>query len=68
MSFNIASHNISTQIFFLLFVFSFTSLDSILFGELFALLFFSKVFFTFLGIIGSFSSDLFLAVSDLAFM
>ena len=63
--FNIESPNISTRIFFLLFVFGFTSLDSVLFGELFAL-FLSACSLVFLLL--CFSSDLLSAMSDLLLM
>ena len=56
ISFNIESPNIPTRIFFLVIIFNFTSLDSILFGELFAL-FFSACFFTFFSIWVFFHND-----------
>ena len=63
--FNTESPNISTRIFFLLFVFGFTSLDSVLFGELFDL-FLSACSLVFLVL--RFSSDLLSPMSDLVLM
>ena len=66
--FNIESPNISTRIFFLLFVFGFASMDSVLFGKLFAL-FLSACSLIFLVLLKlSFSSDLLSAMSDLVLM
>ena len=63
--FNMESPNISTRIFFLLFVFGFTSQDSVLFDELFAL-FLSPCSLIFLVLLKlCFSSDLLSAMSDL---
>ena len=66
--FNIESPNNSRRISFLLFVFGFTSLDSVLFGELFALFLsaYSLIFLVLLKL--SFSSDLLAAMSDLVLM
>ena len=67
-TFNTESTNISRRIFFLLFVFGFTSLYSVLFGELFAL-FLSACSLIFLALLKlSFPSDLFSAMSDLVLM